>query len=112
MNTTNTHHLLNIIVQDPENYSGDGNVQYRTPSLEYNAGPPPSLLVTRRIPIVMMTREQLNREFRWLRDEISSDLQNLHLDVYQATAVVHAVLADILAAHPDFMPEGGDPNAV
>ncbi len=116
MNTINT---LYITIQDPQNYSGDGNVQYRTPSLEYNADHP-SLLVTRYVPIGRMTNAHLNEEFAWMRDRLAADLINMGVvsnlqnlpDFLRAMAVVQALSNDMTAAHPDFLPEGVDPNAV
>ncbi len=79
------------------------------------------MLVNRFIPIGVMNNAQLNAEFAWIRDRLASDLINIGmisnlespLDHMQAMAVAEAMLDDMIAAHPNFLPEGVvDPNAV
>ena len=108
MNTDNNNNvaadnLLRITVSDPENYSGDGNVQYQPPTLEYSAGPPRSLAIQRRIPIGLLNPAQLYAECVWI-DGLGPGLVNLGLSVHEANAVMMALEYDIRSSHPGFLP--------
>ncbi len=103
-NETNVHsNVLSIAVNDPENYDPGSNLQYTSPSIEYDAGPPPSIQVNRRIPIGMMNHQYIAAEFDWLR-ELGPDLENLGMSEAHIVAVLMALVHDIRTAHPDFVP--------
>jgi hypothetical protein len=97
--------VLSIAVNDPENYDAESNSQYQPPSLQYSAGPPPSIEINRHIPIGMMNNEHLAAEFVWLREVVQSDLENLGLSEQHIYAVLMAMVQDIRLSHPGFVPQ-------
>ncbi len=95
--------VLSIAVNDPENYDPRSNSQYRPPSVHYNANPP-SVVISRYIPIGRMNDEHLAAEFRWLQEVLESELERLGLSDEHIYAVLIAMVQDIRLSHPGFVP--------
>lgn len=96
--------VLSIAVNDPENYDPGSNLQYQTPSVQYNPGPPPSVVISRYIPIGRMNHGFLTEEIRWLQRVLGSELERLGLSEDHIYAVLIAVYQDIRLSHPGFNP--------
>ena len=96
--------VLSIAVNDPENYDPRSNSQYRAPSVQYSAGPRPSVVITRYIPIGRMNHGFLTEEIMWLQRVLGSELERLGLSEDHIYAVLIAVYQDIRLSHPDFNP--------
>lgn len=95
--------VISIDVINPVD-DGGGNLQYMPPLIVYNAGPPPSIQLNRRISIDMMNREQVDQEIAWM-EELVSDLENLNLSDAHIQCVLSAMERDLLLSHPGFFPQ-------
>lgn len=100
----NCPNVLNIaVINHVDDDTGD-NLQYLPPLVVYNAGPPPSIQLNRRISIGMMNREQVDQEIAWM-EELVSDLENLNLSDAHIQCVLYAMEQDLLLSHPGFFPQ-------